>query len=106
VLGFGGIVFGLIQGRTYGWWTRTGLVSIAGLGWGWRVSPVPVAVAAGVICLVAFARVELRRNAAGRVVLLDLRLFAIPSFRNGNIAAAVVSLGEFGHREGLAASRW
>ena len=24
VLGFGGIVFGLIQGRTYGWWTRTG----------------------------------------------------------------------------------
>jgi len=34
VLGFGGIVFGLIQGRSYGWWTRTGLVSVAGLGWG------------------------------------------------------------------------
>jgi EmrB/QacA subfamily drug resistance transporter len=96
VLGFGGIVFGLIQGRTYGWWTRTGLVSIAGFGWRWPVSPVPVAFAAGVICLAAFAAVELRRNAAGRVVLLDLRLFAIPSFRNGNIAAAIVSLGEFG----------
>jgi EmrB/QacA subfamily drug resistance transporter len=96
VLGFGGIVFGLIQGRTYGWWTRTGPLSIAGLDWRWPVSPVPVAFAAGAICLVAFAGVELRRNSAGRVVLLDLRLFAISSFRNGNIAAAIVSLGEFG----------
>ena len=96
VLGFGGIIFGLIQGRSYGWWARTGPVSIAGFGWRWPLSPIPVAFAAGVICLVAFAVVELRRNAAGRVVLLDLRLFAIPSFRNGNIAAAIVSLGEFG----------
>ena len=96
VLGFGGIVFGLIEGRNYGWWTRTGPVSIAGLGWRWPVSPVPVAFAAGAACLAAFVAVELRRNAAGRVVLLDLRLFSIPSFRNGNIAAAIVSLGEFG----------
>jgi hypothetical protein len=28
--------------------------------------------------------------------MLDLALFAIPSFRNGNIAATIVSLGEFG----------
>ena len=96
VLGFGGIVFGLIQGRTYGWGARTGPVSLAGFGWRWPVSPVPVAFSTGVICLAAFAAVELRRNAAGRVVLLDLRLFAIASFRNGNIAAAIVSLGEFG----------
>lgn len=96
VLGFGGIIFGLIQGRNYGWWTRTGDVSIGGLGWSWPVSPVPVAFAAGAACLLAFVAVELRRNAAGRVVLLDLRLFSIPSFRNGNIAAAIVSLGEFG----------
>ena len=96
VLGFGGIIFGLIEGRNYGWWTRTGHVSIAGLGWTWPVSPVPAAFAAGATCLLAFVAVELRRNAAGRVVLLDLRLFAIPSFRNGNIAAAIVSLGEFG----------
>lgn len=96
VLGFGGIVFGLIEGRNYGWWTRTGEVSIAGFGWNWQVSPVPVAFAMGAVCLLAFVAVELRRNAAGRVVLLDLRLFSITSFRNGNIAAAIVSLGEFG----------
>ena len=28
--------------------------------------------------------------------MLDLNLFSIKSFRNGNIAAAIVSLGEFG----------
>jgi EmrB/QacA subfamily drug resistance transporter len=96
VLGFGGIVFGLIEGRDYGWWTRNGQVSIAGLGWSWPVSPVPVAFAVGIGFLLAFVAVERRRNAAGRVVLLDLGLFSIPSFRNGNIAAAIVSLGEFG----------
>jgi EmrB/QacA subfamily drug resistance transporter len=96
VLGFGGIVFGLIEGRNYGWWTRTGQVSIAGLGWSWPLSPVPAAFAVGIGCLLAFVAVELRRNAAGRVVLLDFGLFSISSFRNGNIAAAIVSLGEFG----------
>jgi EmrB/QacA subfamily drug resistance transporter len=96
VLGFGGIVFGLIEGRNYGWWTRTGQVSVAGLGGSWPISPVPVAFAVGIGCLLAFAAVERRRNAAGRVVLLDLGLFSILSFRNGNIAAAIVSLGEFG----------
>ena len=60
------------------------------------VSPVPAAFLVGLLCLLAFIVVESRRNAAGRVVLLNLRLFAIPSFRNGNIAAAIVSLGEFG----------
>jgi MFS family permease len=65
VLGFGGIAFGLIEGRNYGWWTRAGQVSIAGIGWRWPVSPVPVAFAVGVACLLAFVAVELRRNAAG-----------------------------------------
>jgi EmrB/QacA subfamily drug resistance transporter len=96
VLGFGGIVFGLIEGRSDGWWTRTGSVSIAGVNWGWLISPVPVAFAAGAACLAAFVAVELRRSAAGKVVLLDPDLFAIASFRNGNIAAGIVSLGEFG----------
>jgi EmrB/QacA subfamily drug resistance transporter len=95
-LGFGGIVFGLIEGRNYGWWRRTGDIRLAGIHWTWAISPIPLAFAVGALALLIFAIVERRRNAAGRVVLLDLRLFAIPSFRNGNIAAAIVSLGEFG----------
>lgn len=96
VVGFGPIVFGLIEGRTDGWWTRTGRVGLFGIDWTWSLSPVPVALAVGIVALALFGWVERRRNAAGKVVLLDLSLFEIPSFRNGNIAAAIVSLGEFG----------
>ena len=96
ILGFGGIVFGLIEGRNYGWWTSIGRIGVGGLDWTWPVSPVPVAFAIGAVGLLAFVAVESRRGAARRAVLLDLGLFAIPSFRNGNIAAAIVSLGEFG----------
>ncbi|MFI1994731.1 DHA2 family efflux MFS transporter permease subunit [Actinoplanes sp. NPDC020271] len=90
------LVFALIEGRSYGWWDRIGPVDVAGLSWTAGLSPVPIALALAVAGLVAFLVLERRRNAAGRPVLLDLRLFAVPSFRNGNLVAGVVSLGEFG----------
>lgn len=96
VLGFAGIVFGLIEGRSYGWWERTGEIHLGGLNWTLWLSPVPVAFAVGVLALAGFAVLERTRGARGKPVLLDLSLFAIPSFRNGNIAAAIVSLGELG----------
>ena len=43
-----------------------------------------------------FVLLERRKQRRGETGMLDLALFAIPSFRNGNIAAAIVSLGEFG----------
>jgi len=39
---------------------------------------------------------ENRRAAANKGVLLDLNLFRIESFRNGSIAALIISMGEFG----------
>ena len=96
-IGFGALVFGLIEGRTYGWLTSTDtLLSIGGWTWPWTLSPVPVAFVVGGAGLTVFVLVQRVRNAAGRVSMLDLDLFTIPSFRNGNIAAAIVSLGEFG----------
>lgn len=96
-IGFGALVFGLIEGRTYGWLTSTDtLLSIGGWTWPWTLSPVPVAFVVGGAGLTIFVLVQRVRNAAGRVSMLDLDLFTIPSFRNGNIAAAIVSLGEFG----------
>ncbi|QIM21870.1 MFS transporter [Phycicoccus sp. HDW14] len=96
-VGFGAVVFGLIEGRTYGWVQSTGTdFSLFGWTWPWSVSPVAVAFVVGVVALVAFVIVERRRNATGRVAMLDLGLFTITSFRNGNIAALIVSLGEFG----------
>ncbi|GAA4605944.1 EmrB/QacA subfamily drug resistance transporter [Actinoplanes octamycinicus] len=96
VITLAGLVFALIEGRSYGWWQRTGPVDVAGFTWTPQVSPVPVAFALAVVGLLGFLWWEGRRNAAGQPVLLDLGLFTIASFRNGNLVAAVVSLGEFG----------
>ncbi len=95
-VGFGAVVFGLIEGRSYGWWGSTTDLQIGGWTWPWSVSPVAVAFVVGFTALTVFVLVERRRNRAGQVSMLDLDLFSITSFRNGNIAALIVSLGEFG----------
>lgn len=92
VIGMGGLVFGLIEGRTLGWWTP--LAS----GWArsWPLSPAALALAVGAAALAGFVAVEVRRAAVGATVLLDLRLFRLGSFTWGNTAAMVVAMGEFG----------
>lgn len=85
-LGLAGIVFGLIQGDYYGWWT-----SASG-----GLSPVPFALVIGVALVATFVAVEKRRVLAGKVALVDLGLLRIRSFRFGVIAALIVALGEFG----------
>ncbi|MDQ1249857.1 MAG: hypothetical protein QG597_4234 [Actinomycetota bacterium] len=96
VVGVGLFVFGLIEGRSYGWWATLGEPDLAGLHWGMPISPVPVAFLIGGAALVSFYFYERARNRAGKPVLLDFSLFGIDSFRNGNIAAGIVSMGEFG----------
>jgi EmrB/QacA subfamily drug resistance transporter len=96
VIGIGSIVFGLIEGRNYGWFSSLQSVDLIGFTWDYPISIVPVAFLLGAGMLALFIKVEVDRNRQGKAVLLDLRLLAIPSFRNANIAAAIVSLGEFG----------
>ena len=92
-LGFLGIVFGLIEGQTYGWWTQKGsFIGVAPFGY----SVIPFAFVVGVAALGAFVLVERRRARAGRPVLVDFALFRIPTFRYGNVAVLIVGLGEFG----------
>jgi len=96
VLTMAPLVFGLIEGRTYGWWTLDQTPSVGGWTWPLSLSPIPIAFAVALISLVAFIAWGLRRQRRGLSTLLAFDLFRITSFRNGNIAAAVVSLGEFG----------
>ena len=96
VLIFGPLVFGLIEGRTYGWWLTDTALEIGDFTWPYELSPVPIAFAISALALVAFILWEGRRKRTGKSVLLEFSLLRIPSFRNGNIAAMVVSLGEFG----------
>jgi len=90
------LVFGLIEGRTYGWWLVDTVPTLGGFTWPWQLSPVPIAFAVALLGLVSFIAWGLHRRRRGRSTLLVFGLFGITSFRNGNIAAMVVSLGEFG----------
>ncbi|QGN45450.1 DHA2 family efflux MFS transporter permease subunit [Micromonospora sp. WMMD558] len=96
VVGLTGVVFALIEGRTYGWWEREKPFSLFGADWTAAISPVPVAALVGLVTLAGFVAHQVRRDRAGRAALLDLSLFRIGSFRNAVVAAAIVSLGEFG----------
>lgn len=96
VVTMGSLVFGLIEGRTYGWWLVDQRPQIGDWTWPWDLSPIPIAFAVAIAALVAFIAWGVGRQRRGKSTLLALRLFSIRSFRNGNIAAGVVSLGEFG----------
>lgn len=95
--GLAAIVFGLIEGQRYGWWSPTRPFSVGPVHWpDIGISPIPVALVAGAAALAALVVVERRRAAAGRPVVLDLSLFRIPDFRRGNAAASLISVGELG----------
>ncbi len=96
-LGLVAIVFSLIEGYSYGWIAPSKVVTIAG--WTWplqTVSIIPLSFVLGILGLVAFAVIELRRQRAGKFILFDFTLWANPSFRFGNLTATIVALGEFG----------
>lgn len=92
IVGFGLLVFALIEGRSYGWWEPTDSAPLS-LG---SFSIIPAAFALALAVLVLLVLRERARGAAGKSVLLDVSLFRIPTFANGNVTALTVSLGEFG----------
>ncbi|MFC9474681.1 DHA2 family efflux MFS transporter permease subunit [Nocardia sp. NPDC056952] len=98
VLGLGLLAFGLVEGRTYGWITTVHPMGIAGFTWTSGPSPVLVALVLSVLALGGFVirQVLLRRGGNADKALMDLSLFSLASFRNGNIATLIIGLGEFG----------
>jgi len=91
------LVFGLVEGRIYGWWNVNHQFSIGSFKWAESgISPIPVALLISVLATVAFVAWERSRAAKQKSVLFDLDLFRISSFRNGSIAALIISMGEFG----------
>jgi EmrB/QacA subfamily drug resistance transporter len=90
------LVFGLIEGRTYGWWVTNTAPTLGDWTWPFTLSIIPIVFLATLVSGAAFIWWGLRRQRFGKSTLLAFSLFRIPSFRNGNIAALIVSLGEFG----------
>lgn len=95
--GLGSVVFGLIEGRNYGWWTPMKPYTLLDQDWPLTsVAVTPFALVSGVIALIVFALVERSRKRADRFILMDFSLWSDRSFRYGNLAGSIVSLGEFG----------
>ena len=90
------LVFGLIEGRTYGWWYTNNPPTVGDWTWPYAISVIPFVFLVTVVSGAFFVYWGLHRQRAGKTTLLAFSLFTIPSFRNGNIAALIVSLGEFG----------
>ncbi|WP_338137573.1 MFS transporter [Streptomyces anulatus] len=94
--GLGLLAFVLIEGRVYGWLLTTGPLEIGGFSWSGGLSPVFVALLLSVLALGAFWRRQTALSRAGDEPLMDVGLFSIRSFRNGNFVTLMVGLGEFG----------
>lgn len=96
-LGFGLTIFGLIEATTLGWTTPSAALTIGPLTWpiSAPISAAPIAIALGVLSLIAFVLTEIRRARRGQAVLLNPNLFRIGSFGWGNLTALTVAIGEF-----------
>ncbi|MEO7349114.1 MAG: DHA2 family efflux MFS transporter permease subunit [Terrimesophilobacter sp.] len=96
VITSGALVFGLIEGRTYGWWLANKVPDLGSWKWPFELSPIPIVFLIALLGLIGFIAWGIRRERAGKNTMLAFGLFRIASFRNGNIVAMIVSLGEYG----------
>ncbi len=95
-LGFFFLVFGLIEGQNYGWYTPKKVFSLGS--WNWpsqTVSAIFASFVLSVIFLGVFIAIQSYKTKRKLSPAVDLDFFKFRSFRYGLIAIAVISLGEF-----------
>lgn len=96
-IGFGALVFAVIEGPDLGWWTPASEFVV--FGWTWPadapISIIPIMFVVAATALVLFVVWERHREKVRRSALLDLNLFRLRTFSWGNITAAAVAVGEF-----------
>jgi MFS family permease len=96
VLGVASFIFGFQEGSRYGWWRPLQIPQIGNWKWPFPISISPVLIVIGLLLLVIFYLHQRSRFAVGKNVILNLRLFQIPSFLNGTLAASLMTGGLFG----------
>ncbi|NMO04913.1 MFS transporter [Gordonia sp. TBRC 11910] len=98
VLGLGLAAFGLVEGRTYGWIMSKEPFDVFGATWDSGLSPAFVALVLSVLLMGVFVRrqIIISRGGGKHDPLMDMKLFSITSFRNGNFATVIIGLGEYG----------
>lgn len=97
-IGFGALIFALIEGQTIGWWKPIADLNVFGATWSVTapVSATPVVAAVGVAALIGFVVWERHRARIRYSAILDLELFRFRTFSWGNCTAMAVAIGEFG----------
>ena len=96
-LGFTALVFGLIEGQTYGWFKPTDQVFKLG-SYAWSrtdVSIVAVSLWLSALLLLLFIYIELVKTQRNTGPAVNISFFSHATFRYGLIATAVISLGQF-----------
>ncbi|MQY29704.1 MFS transporter [Nocardia aurantia] len=96
--GFGLVMFGLIQGPTFGWWRPLRDFPILGLTWSTRatMSPTPVLLVVGLLLCLLFVLWERHRLRARRPALVDPNLLRLPGFRWGALVTLLIAITNFG----------
>lgn len=95
-VGFGTLVFGIIEGPKIGFFTQIRPFSIGPLDWPANFpSAAGIALVIATVSLTAFVFVEKSRSRADAPVLLELGMFRYPTFSWGNATALMVAIGEF-----------
>lgn len=96
-LGSALLIFGLIEGQTYGWLKPKSEFGIGSFKWGadWLVSVIPFCIVLGIVFFALFVHTENSRARRSLPVMLDLTLFRIRTFSMGNIAAGAIQAGQF-----------
>lgn len=97
-LGLSALLFGLIEGQTYGWLTPSQDLSLGPFTWAssYPISLPAFSIISGAILLAAFTYYDIRRARKGRVPLFDFSLLRFPGFRFGLFTVFIVAMGEFG----------
>lgn len=98
ICGLGLLAFGLVEGRVYGWVMSKQPFTLFDATWDGGLSPAFVAIVLSVVLMTVFVwrQVLISRGNGRHQPLMDVKLFTISSFRNGNIATLIIGLGEFG----------
>ncbi|MCP4436040.1 MAG: MFS transporter [Actinomycetia bacterium] len=97
VIGVASITFALQEATSLGWWSPDRDTILGGAAtWDLPVSPVPILLAVGIVLVAGFVYLERVRVRRGLGVVLELKLFRVPTFTWGTAAAALMTAGVFG----------
>jgi MFS family permease len=97
-IGLASVLFGLIEGQTYGWLVPNHDFSAGVFTWS-TANPLSlplVSMIVGIVLLGIFTFYEIRRGRKGLVPLFDFSLLRYKGFRYGLFTVTIVAMGEFG----------